>query len=55
MTDSTGVFAVLTVLFCVYLIAATWRSRGVDPHASQERGARKARNPAAEQHIVRWR
>jgi hypothetical protein len=54
MTDTSSVFAVLTVLFCLYVIAATWRSRGVDPRARHEPGARKVRN-AAERRMVHWR
>jgi hypothetical protein len=53
MSDTSSVFAVLTVLFCLYVIAATWRSRGVDPRVSHEPGARKVRN--AERRRVHWR
>jgi hypothetical protein len=55
MTDTSSVFAVLTVLFCLYVIAATLRSRGVDPRARREPGARKVRNPPAERRMVHWR
>jgi hypothetical protein len=54
MSDTSSVFAVLTVLFCLYVIAATWRSRGVDPRVRHEPGARKVRN-AAERRMVHWR
>jgi hypothetical protein len=55
MTDTSSVFAVLTVLFCLYVIAATWRSRGVDPRARHEPGARKVRKAPAERRMVHWR
>jgi hypothetical protein len=55
MTDTSSVFAALTVLFCLYVIAATWRSRGVDPRVKHEPGARKVRNPPVERRRVDWR
>jgi hypothetical protein len=55
MNDTSSVFGVLTVLFGVYVIAATWRSRGVDPRTSQEHGAWKVREPPVEPRIVHWR
>ena len=39
MNNATVAFAVLSALFGVYVIAATWRSRSVGPRARQDRGA----------------
>ncbi len=42
MNNATVAFAVLSALFGVYVIAATWRSRSVGPRARQDRGAPQA-------------
>jgi hypothetical protein len=39
MNNATVAFAVLSALFGVYVIAATWRSRSVGPRARQDRRA----------------
>ena len=39
MNNATVAFAVLSALFGVYVIAATWRSRSVGPRARQDPGA----------------
>jgi hypothetical protein len=41
MNNATVAFAVLTALFGVYVIAATWRSRSVGPRTRQDRWARE--------------
>ena len=39
MNNATVAFAVLSALFGVYVIAATWRSRSLGPRARQDRWA----------------
>jgi hypothetical protein len=55
MGNTSVAFSVLALLFCVFLVAATWRSRGVDPRTRQDHRVRKVRKSPEEQRAAHWR